>query len=416
MKIMKKYFLDFFGLFFFFNVSFCYAEEVYFNMSKDKEGILFNALCSGESGGSCHYYCKNKKEKLLGTVNDAIVKCQNEGAGDGYDSIAKFSNPNLKNVSDVSKFLNGYTNCRATGDSKNNNCRNYVINNYCGKSNNENVCKELNKIKDAGVDRTTDKSGNTTSITCPITIKSGKSTGNDTLHNLNVMAYITKSSAELYKGSLDETYGYTVTSNKISNSDTIVHFYPKGSSYKAFSSQIAKKAFSSKSPTCPTLNFCLENLDASKTKDKFTWWTELGECDTSKYSNVSQTSGSDGSNSGTKLIKEEPKWSLINGKINFSSCQELLGNDSSELIDLLKSIITIIKISVPLILISLGTLDFGKAVLSPDENLMKKSQQKFIKRIIIAVVIFLIPSILKALLTLASSIWGNISADLCGIL
>ncbi len=414
---MKKYFFAFFGLLFFFNVSSCYAEEVYFNMSKDKEGILFNALCSGESGGSCHYYCKNKKEKLLGTVNDAIVKCQNEGAGDGYDSIAKFSNPNLKNVSDVSKFLNGYTNCRATGDSKNNNCRNYVINNYCGKSNNEEVCKELNKIKDAGVDQTTDKKGNTTALKCSITIKSGKSTDDDTLHNLNVMAYITKSSAELYKGSLDEKYGYTVTSNKISNSNTIVHFYPINSTYKSFSKEVANKTFDVENgPKCPTLNFCLQSLELSETNGKYVWWTELGECDTSIYSNVSQTSGSDGSNSGTKLLKEEPKWSLISGKINFSSCQELLGKDSSELVDLLKSIVTIIKISIPLILVSLGTLDFGKAILSSNEDLMKKSQQKFIQRVIIAVVIFLIPSILKALLTLASSIWGNISADLCGIL
>ena len=417
---MKKKFLLLVGLLFFFDMKFCYAEEIYFNMSKDKDAILFNALCSGESGGSCYYYCKGGKKKYLGTVNEAVTKCQNEGAGDSYDSVQKFSNASLKKISDISSFLNGYTNCRASGDSKNNNCRNYVINTYCGNSNNEKVCQELNKTKDNGVDKTTDKSGNVTSITCPVTIKSGASLKNNTLRNLNVMVYVTNSSAELYKGSIDEKYGYSITSSKISNNNTIVYFYPKGSSYKTFSSEVAKKTFSTKTPKCPTLNFCLENLDSSKTKNKYTWWTELGECDKSKYSDVSQKSGSDGTNSGSKLSDSKTDWGskLFKNKnmISISSCEELLGGDNSdELIGLLKSIITIVKVLVPLILISLGTLDFAKAVFS-NEDAMKKSQQKFIRRVIIAVVIFLIPSVLKVLLTLANSIWVNISTDFCGIL
>ena len=47
---------------------------------------------------------------------------------------------------------------------------------------------------------------------------------------------------------------------------------------------------------------------------------------------------------------------------------------------------------------------------------MKKAQSKFIKRIIIAAMIFLIPVLLGFILKVANSVWGNIGTDICGIL
>ena len=70
---------------------------------------------------------------------------------------------------------------------------------------------------------------------------------------------------------------------------------------------------------------------------------------------------------------------------------------------------------VPIILIVLGSLDFATAIFSSDENNMKKAQGKFIKRIIIAVCIFLIPVILHQLLLIAGRIWPSIDSSLCGI-
>ena len=42
-------------------------------------------------------------------------------------------------------------------------------------------------------------------------------------------------------------------------------------------------------------------------------------------------------------------------------------------------------------------------------------QSKFIKRLIVAVIIFLVPSLLQLLLSIASNIWPEIDATMCGI-
>ena len=57
------------------------------------------------------------------------------------------------------------------------------------------------------------------------------------------------------------------------------------------------------------------------------------------------------------------------------------------------NIINIVKIIVPVMLVILGMLDFGKAVTSNDEKTMKESQNKFIKRIIGAIAIFLVVAV-----------------------
>ena len=119
---------------------------------------------------------------------------------------------------------------------------------------------------------------------------------------------------------------------------------------------------------------------------------------------VSNKDNSENSNSDTTTI--------IGEKVEMDTCEEVLGED---LVALLQDLVNIVKIAIPIILIVLGTLDFGKAILSSDENEMKKAQGTFIKRLIIAVAIFLIPSLLGVILDIANNIWGNIDTTLCGI-
>lgn len=63
--------------------------------------------------------------------------------------------------------------------------------------------------------------------------------------------------------------------------------------------------------------------------------------------------------------------------------------------NLVHSAVTLIKIFIPIILIVFGMLDMGKAVLSNDEKVMKESQQRLIKRILYAVLVFLIVSLVQ---------------------
>ena len=66
-------------------------------------------------------------------------------------------------------------------------------------------------------------------------------------------------------------------------------------------------------------------------------------------------------------------------------------------------LIPIIQIGIPIILIILGMIDLGKAVIASKEDEIKSAQKLLIKRIIYAVAIFLVVSIV----TLVFSVVAN---------
>lgn len=60
-------------------------------------------------------------------------------------------------------------------------------------------------------------------------------------------------------------------------------------------------------------------------------------------------------------------------------------------------IIYIIRIIIPIIIIVLGILDLGKAVMAGEEKVVKEAQKSFIKRLIYGVAIFFVFSIVKVI-------------------
>lgn len=115
----------------------------------------------------------------------------------------------------------------------------------------------------------------------------------------------------------------------------------------------------------------------------------------------------------SEKVSEAEAKKILKGEMKSTNCKELLGDD---LVEILQSLVDIVKVAVPILLIALGTLDFGKAIFSSDDNEMKKAQSKFMKRLLAAAAIFLVPSLLGVLLNLGHSIWGDvIKTDLCGI-
>lgn len=69
---------------------------------------------------------------------------------------------------------------------------------------------------------------------------------------------------------------------------------------------------------------------------------------------------------------------------------------------LLTLAINIIKIAVPILLIVFGMLDLGKAVMAQKEDEIKKGQQMFIKRLIAAVLVFLVTFIVTLVIKLVA--------------
>lgn len=75
-------------------------------------------------------------------------------------------------------------------------------------------------------------------------------------------------------------------------------------------------------------------------------------------------------------------------------------NAGKQIFSFLGQLVDIIMIVVPIILIIMGTIDFVKAVIAQKTDEMKKAQNTFIKRVIIAVIIFFVPAIVTFLISI----------------
>lgn len=73
-------------------------------------------------------------------------------------------------------------------------------------------------------------------------------------------------------------------------------------------------------------------------------------------------------------------------------------------------IVMILKILIPAILIVLGVVALGKAVISDDDKEIKTAVNSLIKKFITAVLIFFIPTIVSALFTIVNG-FSDVEAD-----
>ncbi len=81
-----------------------------------------------------------------------------------------------------------------------------------------------------------------------------------------------------------------------------------------------------------------------------------------------------------------------------------------EIKNLLRIIVLVIQIGVPIILVVLGMVDLGKAVMQQKEDDIKEAQQLFIKRLIAAGLVFFIIVIIGFMLTILDMALGDRNA------
>lgn len=79
---------------------------------------------------------------------------------------------------------------------------------------------------------------------------------------------------------------------------------------------------------------------------------------------------------------------------NFTSCQDVLG---ANVYKLLQKFFKMIYVIVPFLVLILGMLDLGKAVLSSKEDEMRKAKGRFTKRIVMGILVFIVPTIINIL-------------------
>lgn len=77
----------------------------------------------------------------------------------------------------------------------------------------------------------------------------------------------------------------------------------------------------------------------------------------------------------------------------------------------LQDAFNVIKFAAPILVVVLSTIDYVKAITSHDAEGLKKANEKFIKRLVIGILIFLLPFILDFLFEM----FGVYDLETCGI-
>lgn len=81
-----------------------------------------------------------------------------------------------------------------------------------------------------------------------------------------------------------------------------------------------------------------------------------------------------------------------------NKCKAVLINKNSLTGKMLYDLYNLIKFAVPIILLVMSVLDFIKAIATNNNDEIKKSTSKFIKRLIIAILILVLPTLLYFIL------------------
>lgn len=76
------------------------------------------------------------------------------------------------------------------------------------------------------------------------------------------------------------------------------------------------------------------------------------------------------------------------------------------IISIIKTVLSIVQWAIPIILIVIGTFDMMKAVVASKEDEIKAAQKLLIKRIVYAIIIFLIPTIVYFVFNIVSNTDG----------
>lgn len=81
--------------------------------------------------------------------------------------------------------------------------------------------------------------------------------------------------------------------------------------------------------------------------------------------------------------------------------------DSETIWNVVGWIFTVFKIVIPILLIILGSIDFGKAVVAQKDDEIKSAAKSFAFRAVAAIVIFILPSVITMIINWALDISGT---------
>lgn len=81
--------------------------------------------------------------------------------------------------------------------------------------------------------------------------------------------------------------------------------------------------------------------------------------------------------------------------------------------EIINGVMDIIRIAIPLLLILLIGVDFGKAIFASDDKAISKAKKNAITRIIIAIVIYFVPTLINLVFNIANDVWADAHYEIC---
>ena len=401
--VSLKLFILIFSIFLFSNN--VHAETFTFDVKNDKNYAFIKGFCYNETvtGSLCSSFkCKNGKKLPTPSYGEFFSEYLNDLL-------------EMNNCDEISSFeydtdFNSLTGRIKSLDCDGVSCYDYFGKNYCNdwKNTSNELCKSLKSEDGKQVTDGDEKYCLANKVTLFVYDSYTDDYKRDKVSN-SVMLF--EKDNKLVCANEDFVYDRD-TDSCVSNNNRI-YLYPYGSTANAFLKSYLGKIEES-GGSCPTLNFCLYGQSGNEVS----WYTEFGECDSSVYKyGISQSVDSNGSTTSVGGLTEDNVFGdyIIFKKNNFSICEDNKIFGDKKLTDFVQGLVNVVKVLIPVILLVLGSIDFVKAIFAQDESGIKKAQSVFIKRLIIAVVIFLIPSIFGIILDIASKNWDFIQNSLCGI-
>lgn len=100
-------------------------------------------------------------------------------------------------------------------------------------------------------------------------------------------------------------------------------------------------------------------------------------------------------NISCKALKEKINSKTNNSKVKIDMTEICKDNGIKKGLRLIGIIFLIAKIVIPILLIIMGTIEFGKAMVSSDSDAIQKATKKMITRVIIGIAVFLLPTVVR---------------------
>lgn len=91
---------------------------------------------------------------------------------------------------------------------------------------------------------------------------------------------------------------------------------------------------------------------------------------------------------------------FLANKINGTAVSKVCAGDVADIVKLVGKIISIFQIAIPIILVVVGLISLGKAVVAGKDDEVKKATSGLVKKVVFAAAIFFIIAIVKLVLTL----------------